>query len=117
MNANAEVQDNEANLLREDRDGIATLTLKRPEKFNALSAELMDLIQGQLDQLAGDKSIRVVILAASYDAIPRSDELRAARLAFKQELGGAARFEGFETGVPGPTIEVYLLARGFQRPD
>jgi len=61
-------------------------------------------------ELASEE-VGVVILAASYDAIPRSDELRAARLAFKQELGGAARFEGFETGVPGPTIEVYLLAR------
>jgi len=76
MNANAEVQDNEASLLREDRDGIATLTLNRPEKFNALSAEFMDLIQGQLDQLAGDKSIRVVILAANGKAFCAGHDLR-----------------------------------------
>ena len=42
---------NEAVLLRDDRDGIATLTLNRPDKFNALSSELMGAIQDQLDAL------------------------------------------------------------------
>jgi enoyl-CoA hydratase/carnithine racemase len=51
-------------LLREDRDGIATLTLNRPEQFNALSGELLDRIQAELDSLAQDASVRVVVIAA-----------------------------------------------------
>lgn len=62
-----------------------------------------------IDDLA-DAQVGVVILATSYDAAARSNESRAARLALKRGLGEAARFEGFETGVPGPTIEVYLLS-------
>lgn len=76
MNTNPRAQENEAILLREDQGGIVTLTLNRPEKFNALSTELMDLIQGQLDQLAGDTSIRVVILAANGKAYCAGHDLR-----------------------------------------
>ena len=39
-------------LLREMQDGIATLTLNRPEQFNALSGELLDQLQGAFDEIA-----------------------------------------------------------------
>ena len=76
MNANTDTLENEAILLREDRDGIAMLTLNRPQKYNALSTGLMDRIQHQLDLLAGDASIRVVILAASGKAFCAGHDLR-----------------------------------------
>ena len=38
-------------LLRHDEDGIATLTLNRPAKYNALSEELLISLQNELDQL------------------------------------------------------------------
>ncbi len=76
MTTNANVRDNEAILLRENDGSVATLTLNRPEKFNALSTDLMDQIQVQLDQLAGDKSIRVVILAANGKAFCAGHDLR-----------------------------------------
>ena len=52
-------------LLREDRDGIATLTLNRPDKFNALSHALLDALQAELDGIENDRSVRVVVLAAN----------------------------------------------------
>ena len=51
-------------LLREVHDGIATLTLNRPDQFNALSGELLDQLQAALDDIAKDTSARVVIIAA-----------------------------------------------------
>lgn len=51
-------------LLREDRDGVCTLTLNRPEQFNALSGGLLDRLQATLDAIAGDTSVRVVVIAA-----------------------------------------------------
>ncbi len=66
---------NDPILLRNDKDGIATLTLNRPEKYNALSTELMDLIQKELDALAFDKTIRAVILAANGKAFCAGHDL------------------------------------------
>jgi enoyl-CoA hydratase/carnithine racemase len=54
----------EAPLLVERRDGVATVTLNRPAQFNALSSALIDELQSALDAIAGDPSVRVVILAA-----------------------------------------------------
>ena len=75
MTTPTETQSNEDILLREDQGGIATLTLNRPGKFNALSTELMGRIQQQLDQLADDTSIRVVILAANGKAFCAGHDL------------------------------------------
>ncbi|MFX8696409.1 enoyl-CoA hydratase-related protein, partial [Acinetobacter baumannii] len=47
---------------------IATLTLNRPEKLNALSYALIDTFQQHLDAIERDDSIRVVILTGSGKA-------------------------------------------------
>ncbi|HJN61003.1 MAG TPA: enoyl-CoA hydratase-related protein, partial [Alphaproteobacteria bacterium] len=52
-------------LLREDRDGIATLTLNRPKSGNSLSHELVRALQAAWHEIDGDTSVRVVVLAAS----------------------------------------------------
>jgi enoyl-CoA hydratase/carnithine racemase len=44
---------------------IGVVTLNRPERRNALSVELMTELLSALDELAAEKSIRVIILAAS----------------------------------------------------
>ena len=71
-----ETPGNEAILLRQDENSIATLTLNRPEKYNALSTELMDLIQQELDKLAADTSIRAVVIAANGKAFCAGHDLR-----------------------------------------
>ena len=35
-------------LLREDHAGVTTLTLNRPDQYNALSKELLTLLQAEL---------------------------------------------------------------------
>lgn len=56
---------NESVLLRRDEGRVAFLTLNRPHAMNALSGDLIDALQAELDRLAGDTNIRCVVLEAS----------------------------------------------------
>ena len=66
-------------LLREDKGRIATLTLNRPQQFNALSEELLGELQRELDALARTPAIRVVVLAAAGRAFCAGHDLREMR--------------------------------------
>jgi methylglutaconyl-CoA hydratase len=44
--------------------GIGRLTFNRPDKRNALSRDFLDEINAGIDQLAGDDSLRVLVIAA-----------------------------------------------------
>ncbi|MGP3696168.1 crotonase/enoyl-CoA hydratase family protein [Rhodobacter sp. NSM] len=48
-----------------DRRGVATLTLNRPEKHNALSGVMIAELTTAAERLAADPSVRVVVLAAA----------------------------------------------------
>lgn len=52
-------------LLREDRDGICTLTMNRPQQMNLLTSEMLSALQREFDAIRSDKKTRVVILAAT----------------------------------------------------
>jgi enoyl-CoA hydratase/carnithine racemase len=52
-------------LLREDRDGIAALTLNRPQQMNLLTSEMLAALQAAFDAIAKDEAVRVVVLAAT----------------------------------------------------
>jgi len=52
-------------LLRDLENGICTLTLNRPDKRNALSTELLKERQQAFDDVASDKTIKVIILAGN----------------------------------------------------
>ena len=52
-------------LIESIQDGVATLTLNRPERMNAFSKEIMDgLIEG-LPRLAGDSSVGAIVLTGA----------------------------------------------------
>ncbi len=51
--------------LNTDARGVATLTLDRPEKHNALSAQMIAELTQAAGQLANDDAVRVVVLAAA----------------------------------------------------
>jgi enoyl-CoA hydratase/carnithine racemase len=51
-------------LLVETEGGVATLSLNRPEKRNALSRELLAQLESALTGLAADPAVRVVVLTA-----------------------------------------------------
>jgi enoyl-CoA hydratase/carnithine racemase len=52
-------------LLREDRDGICTLTMNRPQQLNLLTSEMLSALQREFDALKTDRKTRVVILAGA----------------------------------------------------
>ena len=66
-------------LLREDKDGVATLTLNRPDQFNSLSEALIAALEGALDAIAGDDAVRVVVLAGAGRAFCAGHDLREMR--------------------------------------
>lgn len=66
-------------LLKSVREGVATLTLNRPNAYNALSEELLSALQEELQNIAEDQSIRVVVLAANGDAFCAGHDLKQMR--------------------------------------
>lgn len=66
-------------LLRADADGVATLTLNRPAARNALSTGLMSALQAEIDAIAGDPAVRVVVIAANGPAFCAGHDLREVR--------------------------------------
>jgi enoyl-CoA hydratase/carnithine racemase len=52
-------------LLVDRRDGIATLTLNRPDQMNALSLELRRALESELVALRSEPEIGVVILTGA----------------------------------------------------
>ncbi len=66
-------------LLRTNEIGIATLTLNIPAQYNALSEALLDQLALALDQIAADKSVRVLILAANGKAFCAGHNLKEMR--------------------------------------
>jgi enoyl-CoA hydratase/carnithine racemase len=66
-------------LLREDRDGIATLTLNRPQQMNLLTSEMLAALQSAFDQIAKDASVRVVVLAATGKGFCAGHDLKEIR--------------------------------------
>jgi enoyl-CoA hydratase/carnithine racemase len=66
-------------LLREVRDGICTLTMNRPQQMNLLTSEMLAALQDAFDQLAGDRRVRVVVLAAGGKGFCAGHDLKEIR--------------------------------------
>jgi len=79
MSTPAEMPEQAPVLLREDNNHICTLTLNRPDKFNALSEELIDSLHNAFHDLVTDKNIRVIILAAAGKAFCAGHDLKEMR--------------------------------------
>jgi enoyl-CoA hydratase/carnithine racemase len=74
---------NDTTLVLHERDarGVVTLTLNRPQAFNALSEGLLDALQRELDRVAADVSARVVVIAGAGKAFCAGHDLKEMRAA------------------------------------
>jgi enoyl-CoA hydratase/carnithine racemase len=66
-------------LLRDDRDGVCTLTMNRPLQMNLLTSEMLDALQEAFDALASDSRVRVVVLAAAGKGFCAGHDLKEIR--------------------------------------
>jgi enoyl-CoA hydratase/carnithine racemase len=72
----------ESQVLREaDSRGVVRLTLNRPQAFNALSEGMLDALQAALDALAGDDTVRAVVIAGAGKAFCAGHDLKEMRAA------------------------------------
>lgn len=58
---------NDSILLVEEKDGIVTLTLNRPEVMNAFNFELLNVLKERIEAIRVRKDIRVIIITGSGD--------------------------------------------------
>ena len=62
-----------------DARGVVTLTLNRPQAYNALSEAMLDALQRELDALAQDTTLRVLVIAGAGRAFCAGHDLREMR--------------------------------------
>lgn len=65
-------------VLREDRDGVAWLTLNRPESLNALSPSLFGELRQHIDQIANQtESVGCVVLQGAGRSFSAGNDIKA----------------------------------------
>lgn len=77
-----------------DARGVATITLNRPEKRNAMSAAMMDDLTGAAAMLGAEPAVRVVVLTGAGDSFCAGGDLdwmRAQMVADKEQRAVEAR--------------------------
>jgi enoyl-CoA hydratase/carnithine racemase len=109
-------------IVEKPEEGIALLTLNRPEKLNALSATLLEALSSALDNVEADPAIRVLVLtgagtkafAAGADIAEYRGRREAAFMAF--QFAGRRLNDRIEA-MAKPTIAAvngYALGGGFE---
>ena len=64
-----------SSILFEIKNGVAIITLNRPEKFNSFNREMALLLQENLDECAASKEIRAVYLTGNGKAFSAGQDL------------------------------------------
>ena len=100
---------NEQELLREDKNGIVTLTLNRPKQYNALTEDMIAALQGVFDSLMDDKTARVVVIRANGKAFCAGHDLKQITAHtdesyFREEFANSGRMMVAMTKIPQPVI-------------
>jgi enoyl-CoA hydratase/carnithine racemase len=64
-------------VIRSDRAGIATITLNRPKKLNALNSQVFLALRTHLDAIQSDQSVRCVVLTGAGKSFCAGHEIEA----------------------------------------
>src|SRR5207245_11469878 len=79
MNAPSKTEVEAPYVLREDRDGVATLTLNRGDRMNPLSTAMLSALRAELDRVAKDADTKVIVLAGAGKHFCAGHDLREMR--------------------------------------
>lgn len=63
----------------ERRDGVATLTLNRGDRYNPLSLAMIAAIEEELGRIAGDRTVKAVVLAGAGKGFCAGHDLKEMR--------------------------------------
>jgi 2-(1,2-epoxy-1,2-dihydrophenyl)acetyl-CoA isomerase len=77
--------DNDKPLLFENRDGVAVLTMNRPERLNALSEAMIDIAIDTLERCASDPAVGCIVLTGTGRGFCAGGDVKA--------MGGSALHE------------------------
>ncbi len=101
-------------LLEQVQDGVAIVTMNRPERLNAMSRPMLEAMEAALARLAGDPEIGVVVLTGAgtgfcaggdVKAMAEGGEFTAGPLEEKaQQLRGRMEVSRWLHEMPKPTI-------------
>ena len=80
-------------LQRENTNHIARLTLNSPANYNALSNQMLAELTDAFAEIAADRDIRVVVLAANGKAFSAGHDLKQMQDARGNPDGGRAAFD------------------------
>lgn len=86
-------------------DGVLTITMNRPEKRNALSGEMLDIMSDAWDRVNQDSDVKVAILTGAGGAFCAGADLTA--------MSSNAPSDKFESGEFDPAV-IKSLLKGFR---
>ncbi len=110
MHADATLAAEEPFVLATVKNGVTTLTLNRPQRFNPLSSQMIAAIQAELVAIANDPSVRVVVLAAEGKGFCAGHDLKEMRAHPKDKVWQQGLFDACSrmmialTEIPQPVI-------------
>jgi enoyl-CoA hydratase/carnithine racemase len=97
-------------VLSERESGVVRLTMNRPERFNALSSEMIAALQAEVDVIGADETARVVVLGALGKGFCAGHDLKEMRAHAGDEAWQRSLFDGYSrllvalTRLPQPVI-------------
>jgi len=102
-------------VLSEIQEGILTLTINRPDKMNALNAEVMDLLARGIDEARRSEGIRAVIVTGAGEKafVAGADIGELSRLGPLEGREHAARGQGVFDAIESLGKPVVAAVNGF----
>ena len=76
-------------LLEEFSDGVATLTMNRPEARNAMTGEMMSALDAAVRRLAADPAVRCVVLTGAGNAFCAGGDVKGQAKAASERASGS----------------------------